>query len=74
MVYDCFLFFNELDLLEVRMHELNNSVDFFVLQESTKTHSGKPKSLYFQENKIPLKILRLTKQEIHKLLPLLFSF
>ena len=51
MVYDCFLFFNELDLLDVRMHELNNVVDFFVLQESTKTHSGKPKPLYFQENK-----------------------
>ncbi len=51
MVYDCFPFFNELDILELRLHILDAIVDKFVLVEATKTHSNKPKPLYFQENK-----------------------
>ncbi len=51
MVYDCFTFFNELDLLELRLHELSDSVDYFVLVEATHTHSNQPKPLYFDENK-----------------------
>jgi beta-1,4-mannosyl-glycoprotein beta-1,4-N-acetylglucosaminyltransferase len=50
-VYDCFTFFNELDLLEIRLNELDNVVDFFVLVESSYTHQGKPKALLFEENK-----------------------
>ena len=50
-VYDCFTFFNELDLLEIRLNELNDVVDYFVLVEATTTYSGKPKELYFQKNK-----------------------
>lgn len=48
-VYDCFSFFNELDILEWRLAELYTIVDKFVLVESTHTHSGKPKPLYFGE-------------------------
>ena len=48
---DCFTFFNELELLEMRLHELAPVVDQFVLVESTHTHQGKPKPLYFDENK-----------------------
>lgn len=51
MVYDCFTFFNELELLELRLHELEPVVDRFVLVEATLTHSCKPKPLYFEENK-----------------------
>jgi beta-1,4-mannosyl-glycoprotein beta-1,4-N-acetylglucosaminyltransferase len=51
MIYDCFTFFNELELLELRLHELAGVVDKFVLVEATKTHSNKPKPLYFQENR-----------------------
>jgi len=51
MVIDGFTFFNELDLLEIRLNELNDVVDFFVLVESTKTHSNQPKPLFFEENK-----------------------
>lgn len=51
MVYDCFMFFNELELLEVRINELSSVVDKFVLVESTKTHQGNPKPLYYEENK-----------------------
>ncbi len=51
MIYDCFSFFNELDLLELRLNILNDVVDKFVLVESSKTHAGNSKPLYFQENK-----------------------
>jgi len=50
-VYDCFLFFNELDILELRLEILNDYVDKFVIVESTVTFSGKEKSLFFDENK-----------------------
>ncbi len=51
MVYDCFTFFNELDLLEIRLHTLNDVVDRFVIAEATRTYSGKPKELIFQKNR-----------------------
>lgn len=51
MIIDSFTFFNELNMLEFRLEELNEYVDYFVLVEATKTFSGNPKPLYFQENK-----------------------
>jgi beta-1,4-mannosyl-glycoprotein beta-1,4-N-acetylglucosaminyltransferase len=50
-IYDCFCFFNELELLELRLNILNDVVDYFVISESTVTHTGKPKSLFYEENK-----------------------
>jgi len=50
MVIDIFPFFNELDLLEIRLNILNDYVDKFVICEATETFSGKPKPLYFKEN------------------------
>lgn len=51
MLYDCFCFFNELDLLEIRLNELDAVVDTFVLVEAELTHNGDPKPLYFESNK-----------------------
>ena len=51
MIYDCFSFFNELDLLEIRLNVLKDVVDKFVLVEATRTHTGRPKPLYYEENK-----------------------
>ena len=51
MVYDIFLFFNELDLLEIRLQMLNDKVDKFVIIECIETFSGNPKPLFYQENK-----------------------
>jgi len=51
MTYDCFTFFNELDLLEIRLNILDPYVDYFVLAESLQTFSGKSKPLYYEENK-----------------------
>ena len=50
-VFDSFIFFNELDLLEMRLNILNDVVDYFVLTESPWTVSGNPKPLYYEENK-----------------------
>ena len=50
-IYDCFQFFNELDLLEIRLELLYDHVDYFVISETTRTHSDKEKKLYYQENK-----------------------
>jgi hypothetical protein len=50
-VLDCFIFYNELKLLKFRLAEHNDFVDIFIIVEATKTFSGKPKPLYFQENK-----------------------
>ena len=51
MIYDCFTFFNELELLELRLHELAGIVDKFVLVEATQTHTNQPKPLHYQENR-----------------------
>ena len=51
MVYDCFQFFNELDILKLRMNILNDVVDRFVISESTVTFSGEKKPLFYEENK-----------------------
>lgn len=50
-IYDAFLFFNELDLLEIRLELLNNYVDYFVISECDYTFSGNKKPFYFEENK-----------------------
>ena len=42
-VYDCFTFFNELDLLEIRLQELYDTVDYFVIAEANMSHSGNPR-------------------------------
>lgn len=51
MVYDCFQFFNELDILKLRLHIMDPVVDRFVISEATETFSGKAKPLYYEENK-----------------------
>ena len=50
-VYDCFQFHNELELLEVRLAELHEVVDRFVLVEATYTHAGEPKPLHYADNR-----------------------
>lgn len=51
MVYDCFTFFNELDLLEIRLNVTKDVVDRFVLVEAGETHAGRPKPMMFAENR-----------------------
>ena len=49
-VYDCFTFFNELELLELRLESLYDVVDRFVIVEADKTHTNKPKPFNFLDN------------------------
>lgn len=50
-IYDCFMFFNELDLLELRLEYLDDVVDYFVISESPmKTGKFENKPLYYLEN------------------------
>lgn len=49
-IYDCSLFRNELDLLEIRLNELYHHVDYFVVVESTQTFQGEPKELVLKNN------------------------
>ena len=41
MIYDCFQFFNELDILKIRLEVMNPIVDKFVISEATETFSVK---------------------------------
>lgn len=51
MILDCFPFFNELDLLEIRLNTLSEVVDKFILVEAEKTQSLIRKPLYYDMNK-----------------------
>lgn len=49
-IFDCFTFYNEFDLLELRLKEHWDHVDYFVIAEANKTHQGHPKSFLLEEN------------------------
>lgn len=49
-IYDCFPFYNELDLLDLRLSELYDHVDHFVIVEATTTFQSKPKQLFLKDN------------------------
>lgn len=51
MIYDCIPFFNELDILKLRMKIMSPYVDKFVLEESTVTFSGESKAMIFAEHR-----------------------
>jgi beta-1,4-mannosyl-glycoprotein beta-1,4-N-acetylglucosaminyltransferase len=50
-IFDVFTFYNELDLLELRMNILGDVVDYFVINEASITFTGKEKPFYFLKNK-----------------------
>ena len=49
-VFDCFPLFNEIDLLELRLNELWDVVDVFVIVEAKKTFTGKRKPMCLPDN------------------------
>ena len=65
IIFDSFIFYNEIHLVKWRLEELKNVVEFFVLIEGDLTHSGKPKSYYFDELQ-----KQLTKDELAKIIHL----
>ena len=52
-IYDCFQYYNEDHMVDLRMNILNEDVDYFVISESTKNHQGENKKLNFNINNFP---------------------
>ena len=50
-IYDCFQYFDEDHIVDLRLNILNEYVDYFVISESTKTHQGKDKKINFKLEK-----------------------
>ena len=50
-IIDCFLFYNELDMLEFRLTELNEHVDYFFILDSDFDFAGNKKDSIFELNK-----------------------
>jgi len=62
-IFDCFSFFNENLILELRIKTLWDVVDFFVVSEANRDHSGAEKPSYFDElrfDKYKSKLRRVT--------------
>jgi len=51
VLVDTFLFYNEIDILELRLRLLDEYVDRFVLVEAEFTFMGTPKELFYEKNK-----------------------
>jgi len=47
-IFDCFTFFNEIDLLRLRIEWLRDVVDFFVIAEASRTFTGKKRTPEFR--------------------------
>ena len=50
-VYDCFQFFNEEEILDIRLNILSPFVDYFVIVESSYDHQGNKRELVFNKKK-----------------------
>ena len=50
-IFDCFMYFNEEMVVDVRLNTLNDFVDYFVIVESKFTHKGEPRELRFNHKK-----------------------
>ena len=49
-IYDCFQYFNEDHLVDLRLNVLEKFIDRFIVVESTVNHQGKTKKLNFEIN------------------------
>ncbi len=72
-IFDCFQYFNEEHIADLRFNILNEFVDTFVIVESTVNHQGKPKKLHFDigkykkfKNKINYIVVDDTPENIKK--------
>ena len=51
MIYDCVQCFDEVDCMDIRLHELSGVVDYTFIIEATRTFSNKPKPRYIYDNR-----------------------
>jgi len=47
-IFDCFTYYNEEDLLKIRLEILDKYVDYFVIVEANKTFTGRIKDFFFK--------------------------
>ena len=52
-IYDCFQYFNEDHIVDLRLNILDKYVDYFIISESTRTHQGKLKDINFNIDNFP---------------------
>ena len=45
-IFDCFMYYDEDLILDLRLNYLNNYIDYFIIVESTFTHSGESRNYY----------------------------
>ena len=50
-IFDCFMFYDENVVLDIRLNSLKNFVDYFVIVESKFYHNGKKRDLKFDINR-----------------------
>ena len=50
-IFDCFMYFDEEIVLDLRLNTLNEYVDYFIIVESSFTHKGDKRKLKFNHNK-----------------------
>ena len=50
-IFDCFMYYNEDIILDLRLNYLDQFIDYFVIVESTFNHKGEKKKLNFDINK-----------------------
>ena len=72
-IFDCFQYFNEDHIADLRFNILDEFINKFVIVESTIDHQGKPKKLHFDinrykkfKNKINYIVVDDTPEEIKK--------
>ena len=65
-IFDCFMFYDEEVVLDIRLNSLKNSVDCFVIVESKYYHNGKKRDLKFditRYSKLKDKIIYIVQDE-----------
>ena len=75
-IFDCFMYFDEEVILDLRLNILNNYVDYFVIVESTYTHKGESRKLKFDHQKFKKfekKIIYLTYDYVPKNIEKIFE-
>jgi beta-1,4-mannosyl-glycoprotein beta-1,4-N-acetylglucosaminyltransferase len=65
LVVDCFTFFNELEVLKLRIKEMGPFVDHFVLVEAPWTHVGRAKPLLFEQHQSEIAELEHADKILH---------
>lgn len=78
-VIECLLFFQEIDLLEIRLEYLFSEIDYFIIIEASQTFSGKKKEFILEKNfkkfsRFKKKIIYFKLDEFHNSIKSIYNF